>query len=406
MKILHLGIIAFTFLTSLSMAYGDYFGPLATSYPENKTMQLYIDYQSPSPSLDNSLGQIHLMFFDSNTGKPIKNIAFMINATRGVSNVMNSQFYSYSGNLTLNLQKGNTSKWEVSPDHDPIFIGGYESKNDITNVLIKTPSVEPYYFDITPVIFNSDFPIHDSGIKFSTVLELVNDSKQVLMPFFIAQNKQPLEITQVELDSPFVILPDNQTCYDKPGFSNSYTCSTNIIPDKKIQCAYFIGSSTCEPIHQYTGGINRSCLDFNEPKAPQWFDMYNTQNKSISIVLFEVQTLHNMKPWAYQIAPVPITLRPHEGCTYGFGPVDEPLALDQTNMSFAVTYAYEGKNYTATTIPLTDQYNDSATWQLVGDQWIFAQQNTLKIPEFPFASLVLLISITSLIMLYRMKFRK
>ncbi|HZS73391.1 MAG TPA: hypothetical protein VFA69_02700 [Candidatus Nitrosotalea sp.] len=215
----------------------------------------------------------------------------------------------------------------------------------------------------------------------------------------------PVIISQVELDSSFVFLPDNQTCYDKPGFTNSYTCSTDVILGKKVQCAYFLGSNICEPIHQYTGGTGRSCLGFNGPQAPQWFDMYNPQNKSLSITLFEVQILHNMKPWTYQAAPIPITLEPHEGCTYGFEPVDGPLLFDQANMSFAITYSYEGKNYTVTIPQLTDQYNDSRTWQYDGNVWTFAEKNTVLIPEFPFVTPVLLIGIVSTIAFYRIKSR-
>lgn len=218
----------------------------------------------------------------------------------------------------------------------------------------------------------------------------------------------PVMITQVELDNPLALFPDNQTCSSERGFDNQHTCLTDLIPDKKVQCAYFLGSSTCEPIHQNTGGTNRSCLDLNvTTQAPQWFDMYNTQNKTLAVQLFNVQTLQNMKSWGEEsYVPTSITLGPYEKCTYGFGPVDEPLTLDQTNMSFAVSYTYNGKNYTVSSPPLTDIQNDSRTWQFDGKQWIFAEQNTVTVPEFPFAVLILLVSITSSIVFYRIRIRK
>ena len=228
----------------------------------------------------------------------------------------------------------------------------------------------------------------------------------VLPEKYVQNETSPVMITQVELDSPFALFPDNQTCTSPPkiGFANN--CLVELIPGKKVQCGYFMGSSTCEPIHQYTGGTNKACLDPNEiPRAPQWFDIYNAQNKTIQIQLFNVQTLQNMKPWGEEnLVPVPITLGPHEKCTYGFGPIDEPLTLDQTNMGFAVSYTYDGKNHTATTAPLTDLYNDSRTWQYDGNRWTFAEQNTITIPEFPFAGLMLLISFVSVIVFYRIKF--
>ncbi len=57
------------------------------------------------------------------------------------------------------------------------------------------------------------------------------------------------------------------------------------------------------------------------------------------------------------------------------------------------------------TPPLTDTYNDSRTWQFDGNKWLFTDKQ-IAIPEFPFAIPVLLLSIISLIVFYRMKFRK
>src|SRR5579872_2136917 len=82
----------------------------------------------------------------------------------------------------------------------------------------------------------------------------------------------PAIITQVELASPFALFPNNQTCYDKPGFDSVHTCSTDVLPGHKVQCGYFIGSRTCEPIHLYTSGTNKNCLGSRGfSSAPQWF---------------------------------------------------------------------------------------------------------------------------------------
>lgn len=280
----------------------------------------------------------------------------------------------------------------------------------------------PWSLQIQPAVLTADEPgtyYIRSMIDFHYRADLNSEqSKEVtlwskplqitVLPETYVQNKQPIEITQVELDSPLAFFPNNQTCSSEFGFDTQHSCLTNLIPGKKVQCAYFIGSSTCEPIHQDTGGTSHSCLDFNEvPKAPQWFDMYNTQNKTIQIQLFNVQTFQNMKPWGYEsYVPMPITLGPNEKCTYDFGPVDEPLALEQTNTSFVVSYSYNGKNYTTTTPPMTDTYNDTLTWQFDTEKWIFSQQNTVKVPEFSFAVPVLLISSVLSIVFYRIKFRK
>jgi len=233
-------------------------------------------------------------------------------------------------------------------------------------------------------------------------LSFFNNNTTAIIP----NQNPPVIVSQVELDSAFAFFPDNQTCYDKRGFSNAYTCSTSIVPGHKVQCAYFLGASYCEPIHQRTSGTNLNCIDPSIPVGtPQWFDMYNTQNNTLQIQLYDVSAykgVHN--PWGQEgLRPTTITLEPYQKCTYGFNPVDEPLSLDQTNMSIAISYTYNGKNYTVSSPPLTDISNDSRTWQFDGNNWVFGEQNTVTVPEFPFTIPVLLVSITSLIVFMRMR---
>jgi len=217
----------------------------------------------------------------------------------------------------------------------------------------------------------------------------------------------PAIITQVELASPFALFPDNQTCYDKPGFVSAYTCSTDIIPSHKVQCGYFIGSNTCEPIHQYTGNKNPSCLDSpGFSNAPQWFDVYNTLNKTIQLQYFTVRVPTQNGSY-YEDGPhysVP-NIGPHEKCTYGFFPVNEPISLDPTNKTVLISYDYDGKHYSTSTPLLSDVQNDNRTWQYDGNKWTFAEQNTLSVPEFPFTFPVLLFGIISTIAFYRMRFK-
>lgn len=220
----------------------------------------------------------------------------------------------------------------------------------------------------------------------------------------------PVIITQVELASPFALFPDNQTCYDKPGFASAYTCTTDIIPNHKVQCGYFIGSDTCEPIHQYTSGTDKNCLGTQGTgisNSPQWFDVYNTQNETIQLQYFDVKIPSTSGSYSEDGPHYTIpAIGPHEKCTFFFFPVDEPISLDPTNKTILISYDYEGKHYVSSTPQLTDLDNDGRTWQYDGNKWIFAEQNTVSVPEFPFASIVLLTGITSMIVFHRMKFRK
>ena|GEM_PF-2414673 len=220
------------------------------------------------------------------------------------------------------------------------------------------------------------------------------------------ENKNPpLVITQVELGSPLAFYPDNQTCTSppQPGFINN--CLTNLVPGHKVQCGFFIGSSTCEPIHQYTTGTNQSCFsDYPASSAPQWFDIYNTLDAPVDLYNFTALNKLNYGPYG-QEGPFStiLEMKPHERCTFAWLPVDEPLSLDLNNVSMGVSYNYHGKDYNISTPYFSDTYNDTRTWQFEGNKWIFAEQNTVTVPEFPFAVPILLISITSLIIFTRMR---
>jgi hypothetical protein len=121
---------------------------------------------------------------------------------------------------------------------------------------------------------------------------------------------------------------------------------------------------------------------------------------------FTVIEKWNQQPYG-QIGPYSIVLelKPREKCTIGFNPVNEPLTMPLSNMAFNISYNYENKNYNASTSSLSDIYSDTRTWQYDGNKWIFTGENTVTVPEFPFAIPILAASIASLLVFYRMKFR-
>ncbi len=271
-------------------------------------------------------------------------------------------------------------------DQSPIRL---DAPGNYTAISVATITIDTNTTHIDPV-----------GVLWSKPLQII-----VLPEKYVENETSPVIITQVELDSSFLLMPDNQTCTlpAKPGFINN--CRTDLIPGKNVQCSYFIGSSTCEPLHQYTSSTNQSCFGPDGiSNASQWFDLYNTQNKTVQIQLFQLIILQGEKSWGNEgLFPTTVNLRPHEKCTIGLDPVDGPVSLDQTNMGFAASYTFEGKNYTVSTPFLTDLYNDTRTWQYDGNKWAFAEQNTVTIPEFPFAIIVLAISLISLVVFLRIK---
>ncbi|MDE1813867.1 MAG: hypothetical protein KGI05_04285, partial [Thaumarchaeota archaeon] len=77
---------------------------------------------------------------------------------------------------------------------------------------------------------------------------------------------------------------------------------------------------------------------------------------------------------------------PFESVTYDPGPNISSMYWDKTPL-------------------LTDTYNDSRTWQYNGTGWMFTDKQ-VAIPEFPFTFPILLASFVSVIVFYRIRFRK
>jgi predicted secreted protein with PEFG-CTERM motif len=378
-----------------------------------------------------------LRFFDAKNDALIKKLTFFINATKDDKVLIHDLFYTKTGLMMMKFfPSRDMGEWTVNGTREPT-LGGWMSENDtlpITTSVFAENGIYRIHLEVlalvnanelvdqnNPPAFDSWWSVDEKGniSKYVTTLNLL-DAHNGTIPTEIIPNNQvplfnvnyssnPVIITQVELASPFVLFPDNQTCYNKPGFASSYTCSTDVIPGHKVQCGYFIGSGTCEPIHQYTGGINQNCLGSEGfSNTPQWFDVYNTLNKTIQLQYFTVKVPTQNGSY-YEDGPhytMP-NIGPHEKCTYGFYPVDEPISLDPANKTVLISYDYDGKHYTSSTPLLTDIYNDNRTWQFNGEKWTFAEQNTVAIPEFgTLAVPVLLIGIISVMAFYRSRFAK
>ncbi|MGI0092766.1 MAG: hypothetical protein ACREA8_01540 [Nitrosotalea sp.] len=217
----------------------------------------------------------------------------------------------------------------------------------------------------------------------------------------------PVILSQVELGSQFKFLPDNITCTSQPAVHPQRSCLTNLVPDRKVECSYISGNS-CEPLHQYTSGTNKSCFgDSVQPissSGSQWFDLYNTQNKTVPLQYFGIKLISGND--IQQSKGGGFGIGPHEKCTLVLSNNYSQGALEfkPVNMTIQVSYYYDGKPYTTATPSLTDTYNDSETWQFDGNKWIFVEQNTMTVPEFPFAQIILVFGIISTVVIYRIRF--
>ncbi|MGI0006668.1 MAG: hypothetical protein ACREAR_01580 [Nitrosotalea sp.] len=232
-------------------------------------------------------------------------------------------------------------------------------------------------------------------------------------------SNSPVTITEVELNSPFVLLPDNQTC------SLQHNCLTDLVSGHKVKCSYFSGS-TCQPFHVkynltnsctiasgfYTNGT--AIKDISNEFGEQWVNLYNNLNKSIIVSHFKIFSYKDWKTdyygpiLPYKIVNPPsispyLVMGPHQNCTYGFFAINEPMTINVKNTTLTIVYLYNGTQYESATPSLTDNYNDSKTWQFDGNKWIFAEQNTVTIPEFYFVMPVFLIGFVSLFIFYKLK---
>ena len=221
----------------------------------------------------------------------------------------------------------------------------------------------------------------------------------------------PVIITQVELDSPFKFLPDNDTCTSQHVFYPHHSCFTDLVPGHKVECLYFFGT-TCQPLHQYTANTNKTCLSLSQDPmsytGPQWFEAYNTLGKPVQLQYFDVKISSTAASGMSESGPYYSisTIDPHEKCAFAFYPVNQAMDFDPTNRTITLSYDYDEKHYAVSTPLLTDIYNDSRTWQFDGNNWVFANQNTITVPEFPLTIPVFLIGMISLITFYTIKTRK
>jgi hypothetical protein len=124
----------------------------------NRKMVMSIKINPPILTPENSQDRyIQLRFFDSNTGSPINNVSFFLNATKGDEKLMNELFYTKNGNMTIKfLPGGKIGQWTVQGDQEPILNGWYSPTGQV-NVQSPILSIGGlYHFHITLLGF--DYP--------------------------------------------------------------------------------------------------------------------------------------------------------------------------------------------------------------------------------------------------------
>ncbi|HET7337539.1 MAG TPA: hypothetical protein VFJ23_06575 [Candidatus Nitrosotalea sp.] len=249
----------------------------------------------------------------------------------------------------------------------------------------------------------------------------ITPSQQGYLPFNVNYSNNPVIITQVELATP--LASGYEPAIDCVTYSNgTKICYTLESPYHKdinspyynIKCSFYNSHSKCDLIHQFVT-LNSTCdVSGVDSQGNQWIEIRNNLNSTLHLTNFGIIPIVNNilsipgKPLEYVGADYTgnknFTINPYQSCFIGFsGMPGEDLLFPLNNSSVAISYTYNNTHHMVATPFLTDVYNDSKTWQFDGNKWIFEEQNTVTVPEFPFAILVLIASITSLIIFHRMK---
>jgi len=190
-----------------------------------------------------------------------------------------------------------------------------------------------------------------------------------------------------------------------------FACSSVICIDPMLNA--FAQSTPDET--QTKNGLIIVEVELNSANGSQWLKVYNPTNHLIHLGTMYVNssdgihylqmatTENGLPPKQFQVLCLTVT------CDQNTLPTNEMWPrVNDTITIYPYPPGIIGNQPPLLwdrTTSLTDTFSDSRTWQYDGNQWIFAEQNTVTVPEFPLAIPVMLIGIVSVIAFYRIKFR-
>ncbi len=151
---------------------------------------------------------IHLKFFDANTGNAIENTTFSMKVIKENKILLSNAFWTESGSFTFHLKFGDRYLWNANPDHDPMD-GLYYSKGDQIDIDSSYLSEGPYHIEIQPLVYvvgNTSQPY--DGIKFDTDLDPSgNDNKTIPQNTIIIPSENVVTPPQTPVEESIVLTP-------------------------------------------------------------------------------------------------------------------------------------------------------------------------------------------------------
>ena len=152
----------------------------------NRTMAMFIKINPPIITAENLQDRYMLLnFFDADTNKPVRNVSFFLNVTKGDQELLYDLFYTQNGTIVLKFQPGGTvGKWTVFADTEPIT-GGYYSING-DPIELQAPILSEgglYHFNMTLQGF--DYPnefvgAYSKKINFNSYLSVGSVYNQII----------------------------------------------------------------------------------------------------------------------------------------------------------------------------------------------------------------------------------
>ncbi len=130
-------------------------------------------------------------------------------------------------------------------------------------------------------------------------------------------------------------------------------------------------------------GKYRYCREVYGGGVIQWIELFNTTNKEITIKGYNVTNTNGSVIHSI----VNLELKPQERCLYGIDSIPPqvgpwiPSGTENSSVMFEYFIGEDNNlvSYEYRTPSFTDNHNDTRTWQLVDDDWIFEEMSPPRI---------------------------
>jgi hypothetical protein len=433
----------------------------------HRKIVMYIKINPPiitSQTMDDRY--VYLRFFDANTNQSINNVSFFMNVTKGDQKLMYDLFYTRDGSITLKFLPGaEPGHWQVEGDQDPI-LGGWTSQTDTVNVespILSESGLYQFNMSLKSLDFSNEMLRDNETVKFNSYLsvgDFYNTTmnynsvpyKTTLVSYYdkiISSNFDPTKL-QFSWSIPFEWNSDRYQSrpilvHEEVRIPNSFTEFTNTptfsatLNGKPMQNDKIVLDTASIPdttiVHLFV--FNDTILNMAKNMDPKTKTMDFVLHPSQTNLTTSTNVFTDFGGLGVHLDWSPAGLEPYSqnklGLTF-FDQFGEKQITSDVNYDLKISSIKGGtvifmKNLMARggtgVIPIAMPSNGIYKIQVNvtsliteglsditrngvarGDLVIPSVAGQVTVPEFPFAVPILLISIVSIIVFYRIRFGK